>query len=252
MKLLLDQGNSRTKWALLGADGYFVARGVLDREVSIDDALRRFVEAEGGHMVDAVAISSVASLDNRQKLCSAITQTMGVVPVVLESRESCAGLRNGYAEPFRLGVDRWLAMLGARSHGAGSWLVVDAGTAVTVDAVAAGGVHLGGYIVPGYQMQIAMLGAGTAGVGSVVPAGGSGWGNDTSGAVTRGVVLELAGFVERAFVELVGRGDDTCRVIVTGGDADLLAPLLRKPLIVDPDLLFRGMLVALSNSRPRN
>lgn len=251
MKLLLDQGNSRLKWALLSEDDQFLARGALGHDAPLDNALAQIPGLAGYPGIGAVAISSVASDERRQALCAAVVDAIGVSPLLMKSSSVCAGLRNGYTDPFRLGVDRWLAMLGARTRGAGPWLVVDAGTAMTVDAVSAGGVHLGGYIVPGYRMQIAMLGTQTAAVGNVAPAVGIGWGRDTASAVANGVALEMAAFVDRALVELTGGGDDTCRMLVTGGDADFLAPLLRGASEVDPDLLFRGMLVELSDPRPR-
>lgn len=252
MKLLLDQGNSRLKWALVAGRDRFVERGAIDRDAPLECVVGLFLELARNHDIDAVAISAVSSPERRQALCEAVVNGIGITPRVLGSRAACAGLRNGYTDPSRLGVDRWLAMLGARTLGDGPWLVVDAGTAMTVDAVSAEGVHLGGYIVPGYRMQISMLGTRTAGVGDVVPAVGSGWGQETATAVANGVALELASFVDRSSVELTEGGDDTCRLVVTGGDAVLLAPLLRTGADVDPDLVFRGMLVELSDPSPRN
>lgn len=252
MKLLLDQGNSRLKWALVADRDRFVARGGIDQDTSFESVVGLFLELAHKHNIETAAISAVSSSEHRQALFEAVANSMGITPRIMESRASCAGLRNGYADPSRLGVDRWLAMLGARTHGCGPWLVVDAGTAMTVDAISAGGVHLGGYIVPGYRMQISMLGARTARVGDILPVVGSGWGRETASAVGNGVALELAALVDRASVELAEGGDDTCRVVVTGGDADLLAPLLRTASKVDPDLLFRGMLVELSDSCRRN
>lgn len=252
MKLLLDQGNSRLKWALVGDRDRFVARGGMDQDAPLEDVVELFLDLARNHNIETAAISAVSSSERRQALVEAVASSTGITSRIMEPRASGAGLRSGYADPSSLGVDRWLAMLGARTLGGGAWLVVDAGTAMTVDAVSAGGVHLGGYIVPGYRMQISMLGACTARIGKVMPVVGSGWGRETASAVANGVALELAAFVERALVELAGGGDDTCRLIVTGGDAELLAPLLRTASEVDPDLLFRGMLVELSDPSPRN
>lgn len=251
MKLLLDQGNSRLKWALVGDRDKFVARGGIDQDAPLGEVADLLLDLARDHTIETAAISAVSSSERRQALVEAVANSLGINPRTMEPRASCAGLKSGYADPSRLGVDRWLAMLGARALGGGAWLVVDAGTAMTVDAVSAGGLHLGGYIVPGYRMQISMLGSKTARIGNVVPAVGSGWGRETASAVANGVALELAALVDRALVELAGGGDDTCRLIVTGGDAELLAPLLRTASEVDPDLVFRGMLVELSDPSPR-
>lgn len=253
MRLLLDQGNSRLKWLLVAESGEFLARGVCVAGSQLDEELSRVVAFAGQRRITSVALSAVASIEQVQGLSSAVISIVGVVPRIMVSASECAGLHSGYIEPYRLGVDRWMAMLGARSLGGGAWLVVDAGTAMTVDAVSASGSHLGGYIVPGYRMQLSMLATQTAGIGSVTSAGGTGWGRDTVSAVANGVTLAMASLVDRSLVELTKCGDDTCRLVITGGDADLLAPYLKGVSILDPDLLFRGMLVAMSETdRTRN
>lgn len=246
MILLLDQGNSRVKWALTTAAGEFVAVGaevgavpgpasqaVLMRAVVNPDALR-------------VGIGSVASTAHRQLLLDWLSRWGSTEAHAFSVPAQSSGLTNGYNDPARLGVDRWLAMVGARAAHAGAALVVDAGTALTIDAIDAGGRHLGGYIVPGMQLQLGALAGGAAQI-EPIPAGtGIGWGKNTAQAVASGVLLSLVAFVERAAIELSNRLDDTCRVIVTGGDASALAAHLQwRDLVIDPELVFRGMLVEL-------
>lgn len=247
MKLLVDQGNSRLKWVLVVDDEQIVARGASTAALLDDEQWRVLIGRMGAMTVD-VAVSSVASADRKSALCADIARRTGVEPMLLSARAECAGLHNGYVEPARLGVDRWVAMLGARSLGPGAWLVVDAGTALTVDAVSMDGQHLGGYIVPGFRTQLTLLASGTAGVGRVPAEVGVGWGRNTGSAVANGVALALAALIDRASVELAGSGDDTCRVVITGGDAELLAHHLRCGPHLDQDLLFRGMLVAISDA----
>lgn len=244
MKLLLDQGNSRLKWLLVARDGTFLARGV-----SASDLLPETLESlYAGESISQIALSSVASATRRDTLCERVASLFGRSPDIMVTQQEWAGLHNGYADPSRLGVDRWLAMLGARQLGSGAWLVVDAGTALTLDAIDSSGRHLGGYIVPGYGMQLSMLEKGTAAISRAGLPGDWGWGKDTASAVANGVGLGLVALVERALVELSGSLRDTCRLVITGGDAALLQPHLSREALLDEDLIFRGMLCALTKA----
>lgn len=242
MKLLLDQGNTRTRWVVVSGERV-VARGTLDEGgAGAKDGLQ-----EWAGQVPTVAVSSVAGPDRRAALVARLAALGWREPCFLASRAVAGGLRNGYREPERLGVDRWLAMLGARQLGSGAFLVVDAGTAMTLDAVDAAGRHLGGYIVPGLRLQCRALDSGTARVGFSAHEPATGWGRDTAEAVANGVLLGLAALVDRAMIELRLGVGDTCRLVLTGGDAQRIAPLLLSArAVVDEDILFRGMLVLLA------
>lgn len=249
MRLLIDQGNTRLKWALVDDRQEIVRRGV-SADAMLPDQLRDELHAACPVACLSVVVSSVAAASRREALIAAVADWTGSAPQMLTTREECAGVRNGYADPARLGVDRWLAMLGARTHGEGAWLVVDAGTAMTLDAVDGAGQHLGGYIVPGYSMQVSMLVANTAGIrdAGAVPRA-RGFGRDTGSAISGGVLAAMLAVIQRASVELAERVDDTCRTVLTGGDAGLLAAHMATEQLVDPDLVFRGMLVELSEPR---
>lgn len=246
MKLLIDQGNSRLKWALVADDKCFIARGV----AMSGEAAVIFVAVAAalppGQVVSVIAVASVAGRDEQQHLRRGTKDFFGIDPVFLVSRAACAGLGNGYEVPQQLGVDRWLAMLGARAVVSGAVLVVDAGTAMTIDGIRADGGHLGGYIVPGYAMQLAALDTQTAAVGRSSQVPGAGFGRNTGTAVAHGVLLGLAALIDRAQVELEQAVKDTCTVVLTGGDAAVIAPFLKSAPVMEPDLLFRGMVIELA------
>lgn len=244
MNLLLDQGNTRTRWVVMAGD-HIAARGVLDAPgVDPLDGLGDWVGR-----VAVVAVSSVASVERRAALVARLGQLGYLEPRFLEPLPAAAGITNGYRDHARLGVDRWLVMLGAGQLGAGAFLAVDAGTAMTLDAVDAGGRHLGGYIVPGYRLQCRALHGGTAQVGLSELEPALGWGKETGEAVSHGVLLGLAALVDRALIELQRGVGDTCRLVLTGGDAGRIAPVLQSANpVVDQDILFRGMLVQLAES----
>jgi type III pantothenate kinase len=149
-------------------------------------------------------------------------------------------VRNAYREPARLGADRFAALIGAHAHGAAPCVVVSAGTAISVDLLAQGGKHLGGIIVPGLRLMRDALNAGTAGVhakpGQIVemPDG-------TDDAVATGSALAAVGAIESLRARLAARTEASVRVLLTGGDAALLAPLLAPPVEVAEHLVLEGL-----------
>lgn len=244
MNLLFDQGNSRLKWAVAEAGGRIVARGAV---LSGDLAAVLSAIALRPEPLQQIAVASVASADSKRWLDELIRRTWGIPPVFCVSGATVTGLKNGYTVPARLGVDRWLAMRGARAAVAGVILVVDAGTALTLDAIAADGAHLGGYIVPGYAMQLRALGQDTAGVGCANEMPGHGLGRDTGLAVANGVLLGLVALIDRAERDLSQAVQGAVSIVMTGGDAGIIAPSLASVAMIDSDLLFRGMVADLAS-----
>jgi type III pantothenate kinase len=145
-------------------------------------------------------------------------------------------------------VDRWLAMIAARRLVQGAFAVVCAGTAVTFDAVDAGGRHLGGLILPGDRLMIESM-ANNAHQIPLVPAATQAvrgldlLGRSTAEAVSRGSRLALAAAVDRAVEQVAESLAQELAVVVTGGDAPVLAPWLESKVSVSPDLVLDGLAV---------
>ena len=151
--LQMDVGNSSAKWRLL-MDGAVQVRGVY----VLEDAQSQQALLDCAAQVDQVWISSVASPATESRLSAMLEQRWSLKPWFARSGAACCGLKNSYLEPARMGVDRWLAMLAGWHRAKGRVCVVDAGSALTIDIVAAGGEHEGGYIIPGpLLMERALL-----------------------------------------------------------------------------------------------
>lgn len=239
MILLLDQGNTRLKWALMDGSHRVHAKGAIGREAGVAALVEQI---PGSPAPGRVLVASVAGSDANSRLAEDVRAAFGVAVEFMVTELHCAGLYNGYQNPALLGVDRWMATLGAWIQVGTSCLVVDAGTALTIDAVA-GDRHIGGYILPGLWMQRQMLGQRTALIGVSSEGGALTWGRTTSSAVANGTLLSVVATIERALVELQRDVDDTCSLFVTGGDAREIASLLGVPAVVREDLVFRGMMV---------
>lgn len=222
MRLLLDLGNTRVKWALEDAGCWRVqgaaawGGGLAPLEAALR-ALSGPVQAFGASVVDAAREQAVAAR---------VQSLFGQDVRWLRTPASACGVRNAYREPARLGVDRFLAMVAAHAAGAGDCVLVGVGTALTLDALAADGRHLGGLIAPGPRlMQQALLGA-TAQVrpgraGALVDAA-----DNTADAVASGCWQAAAALVERFVARMSPRLATAPAVRLDGGDATGLAPLL--------------------------
>lgn len=236
--LLVDLGNGRAKWAWLEPGQSQQPPQLSGLQVgSLADLLRQMAPAE-------LWVSSVAASEQLQQLQQ---QWPHSLCHVARSSIAAGGVINGYSEPARLGVDRWLALIGARQLCRAPQLVVDAGTALTIDLLDEFGQHKGGWIVPGRQLLLQALTKGTA---AVRPQGGAqgevvahSFGLDTNAAVSSGCWQMLLGAVRQAQAEaqqLLG-SNLRPKLLLCGGDGPALAALLTEPCQLLPDLVLRGL-----------
>lgn len=232
--LLVDLGNSRLKWASLDGGEPGPSAAAIHRG---DDMLAVLDRAWAGLSAPAkVSGASVVGAQLRARVEEWVARHWSCPVSWSVSQAEALGVTNGYHDPATLGVDRWLAMLGAwrRLHDAAC--VVDCGSAVTVDILDAHGQHLGGWIAPGLQMMRAALQQGA----DLPLADGEGFrepGRDTGAAIRNGTLLAATGLVERA----MACAPKAARLVLTGGDAAELAQLLSRPYELCPDLVLEGL-----------
>jgi type III pantothenate kinase len=231
--LLLDIGNSATKWICIDASGGL-------REGRVDT--HALVEQLRDHLAEAtVLVSSVAALDTQESLTIALAALCKDVWFA-RSRAYLDGLVNSYEDAERMGVDRWLAMLAARRRVSGRACVVDAGSALTIDLVSADGQHEGGYIIPGTALMERALFADTGRVRDSAPTNTSvAPGQSTAEAVSHGLLLAQAGAVRLAMLLAEAQGERP-QLLLCGGGAPALAAVLHLPCEETPNLVFEGLL----------
>jgi type III pantothenate kinase len=164
---------------------------------------------------------------------------------IVPSASAC-GVTNGYDHPNRLGVDRWVALIGARQRvlargPAVPALVVMVGTTVTVDALDAGGRFLGGLILPGFGLMLRALEMGTAGLKA--PTGEAvEFPTNTSDALMSGGADAIAGAVDRMHRKLERHTGTKPVILMTGGAAVKLASITDLPVEMVETLIFDGLL----------
>lgn len=146
---LFDLGNSRLKAAPLDAQGRIGAVQAFGHDGT---GLEPGWEAALPARIESAAVASVVSTPLRTALLDALAARCGRISLAA-TLPRCDGVRIAYAHPQRLGVDRFLTLLGAHARGGGPWLLVGVGTALTIDLLDVDGVHRGGRIAPSPQLM---------------------------------------------------------------------------------------------------
>jgi type III pantothenate kinase len=241
--LAIDCGNTRIKWARyeIGkavSRGSAGLRGDADPYACLADTLDRGIER--------VCVANVAGADVAERITATVLDRLDITPEFVQVEPKAHGIECAYYRPETLGVDRWLAMIAARRLTAGAFAVVSAGTAVTFDAVDAGGRHLGGLILPGDRLMIEAMASHTHQIPLVEPAAYPGSGLDLLGrstheAVGRGTRLAIAAAVDRAVDAVTESLAQPLIVYLTGGDATELADWLASDVAVGADLVLDGL-----------
>lgn len=238
MKLLIDIGNTRMKWV-------FAHGSIWRPEVVVhrgQDPAALFERTFGNKQApESVWVSCVAGDNVRQALTPWCEAQWKRTPIYVQSRASFMDVRNGYSAPESLGVDRWMALLAARKAVSGAACVVDAGTAVTVDALAKDGEFLGGVILPGVTLMRVALSRGTAGLAAGEGSPATCQARNTADALAAGALFGVCGAIERAVAEHTAALGGEAAVVLTGGDAERLRERLKLRVTLVPDLVLRGV-----------
>ncbi len=258
--LLIDQGSSRIKW--IGAL-WTAMSGRWDLDVTSfgeGDAESLAAALDTGEIMppEAVLLTSVATPERAAVIEGVVADQTSAELVRLTSQQETCGIVNGYRRFEKLGADRWMAIVGGAVHYGLPLVVMDLGTATTLDAVDETGCHLGGLIFPGPGSMVDALKSSTAldlsGASFAArarrPAGAPQ--RDTLKAIEGGIVTAqlgaLGAFVKWFRTRLETALADGVKIVITGGAAGAILSAdfggSDEQVIHDPLLVFRGMLIS--------
>jgi type III pantothenate kinase len=231
MDLLVDVGNTRTKYALVES-----GRITVVSENTVFDYFPKIARAFIANVTDASKIQAL-----KDKLLN-----QGINPVDVKVRSNQFGVTCAYKKTKNLGIDRWLAIIGATHQFPNeAIIVVDAGTAVTIDVVNKEKQHLGGWILPGLKTMEDSIVSKAPHVFSDENIPAERFGTDTPSALRQGCLAAISGTVIQAINEYqhlqCGMANNEPTIVLTGGDAKLVASKLDRPLIIQNDLVFLGL-----------
>lgn len=244
MILLVDVGNTRTKWVL--AENSHMLTEI---DVCLNQDVASSTIASLAEVVHKVSIANVAGDTIAQTLTEVMQAVEAPVTMVQTTQEAC-GVRNSYDYPETLGVDRWLSLIAAYDKQKASCLVINAGTAVTIDALSVPKAadhanFMGGLIMPGVGVMLRTLANNTAqlsvGEGSVMD-----FPTNTQDAMHTGCLVAVIGAIQRQWQLLQALDQQAPAILLSGGDAEVLvkhlpADLAEKTIIVD-NLVLRGLM----------
>lgn len=240
--LLFDAGNTRLKWGLY-QDGHIGRSGSVTHDALRDTGYAALL-TKLPRKVSQVLACNVAGASFATRLCAAVGLHCDADIRFVHPEKRAYGVSNGYASPRRLGADRWVALIAAYAERRAAAVIVDAGTAVTIDAIDRNGRHLGGQILPGLRLMASCLSSQTAdipppGRRTAGTAQGAFAGN-TAAAITSGALNAVCGAVERA-VQAARQAGLRPRIVLTGGDASSILTQLKGSVQHRPNLVLQGL-----------
>lgn len=231
--LVIDIGNTRVKY------GCFASNELLATEVTNELAATDIFRLLTNHQLENIIYSSVAAgLD-----ATLLTQLTGNYRVLELTAATALPLQNAYATPATLGKDRLAAVVGAQElYPASHCLVVDAGTCMTLDVLRSDGVYLGGNISPGIQMRLKAMHEQTARLPLVelTDEEALNWGTTTISALQNGGILGAALEIE-ALAHRLRKNWPGLKILLTGGDANILAKRMEYEIFVHSNLVLSGL-----------
>jgi type III pantothenate kinase len=213
VQVVIDIGNTRIKWARV-EDGRLSKAGNAVHRGATEHAFAALAAALPKDLSRAI-VANVAGDAVARQLTELLSIRSRIQPEFVAVQAEQFGVRCAYADPSRLGIDRWIAVLAAHHLAPGATCVIDAGTAATFDAVDSRGRHLGGLILPGPQLLASTLDRNTSNIGAT--------------AAARAVDAVETALAERA------------KVYLTGGDAPALRGWLETEVDLRADLVLEGL-----------
>lgn len=235
--LSIDSGNTFIKWGLHDCSGWIIQNKVnQERRATLVEHWQNLPKPSFiiGSNVAGIAI---------QKELSTLCAIWQLEPHWISAVSQQCGVRNLYLNPCQLGSDRWAALIAAWNQQLHATLVVNIGTAMTVDALSDSGGFLGGLILPGPDLMMNALNIHTA-----IPCKQLGNFEEfpvtTADAIYSGVIHSLAGTIERMACKLsTYRGSSVDNCIISGGGSAMVLPHLRIPVKVVNNLVLEGLLL---------
>ena len=240
MKLLVDIGNTRVKWACAG-NATLLNHGAF---TYTSGALPELLAHHWRELArpDQVCFASVADAGVTAQVCGFARSAWNLEARQAVTEKERAGLRNGYDDVAAMGVDRWLAMLAAWSRHKKPLCVIDIGTALTVDIILADGQHAGGFILPGLPLVAAALERDTHGIGGRREQDLQlEFGRSTAACISNGFAFALAGLLQQCAGKIRDEEGAELSFIITGGGAEQALSLLPGHTVHEPHLVLQGL-----------
>lgn len=231
--LWLDLGNTRLKYWLTDDVGQIISHDATQHLQAPAELLMGLTDRFERYAPDFIGISSVLGETLNVKVSETLSRLN--IPFEFVHVDAAHPLMSSHYDANQLGCDRWLQMLGAVDKKKRQ-CVIGCGTAVTIDLIDHA-THLGGYIFPNIYLQRESLFSGTK---QITISNGTfdsiTQGMTTQDAVHRGILLSIVGAVNE-----ISNRHPNFELIMTGGDANIIAQHINRPVHIRNDLLLNGL-----------
>ena len=250
--LLFDIGNTRLKWGYW-SDGRISKTGDLTHDQIHENGFAALTSRLPRKVTHALACN-VAGTGVATKLSGVIGLHCDTDLRFARCDKSAYGVTTSYKQPRRLGVDRWVAMIGAWNELKSALCIVDAGTAMTIDVIDRSGQHIGGQIIPGIHLMGDSLRSKTSDIAAATkksrdPGDGLGvFGKNTDDAIAYGALTAVCGAIERSAKRIRSAGMRP-KIVLTGGDASRILKQLNSNAIHRPHLVLQGLATMLQSEK---
>ena len=238
MQLCVDIGNTNLKWSCWEGGRLKPALSLRHASLNVQGLQEAWSELP---RPDRILAASVAGEEVGRMVTGVSRNLWQLEPHFPKPEQEACGVTIAYEQPWRLGVDRWLALLALHGDDRGPALVLDCGTAVTLDAIDDAGHHLGGLILPGLRMMWDSLFSGTRIPRSPFTVYEGMLGKDTGECIAGGALQAVAGVTERLHRHLSDTLGKAPLIVLTGSDARKVGEQLELQHEYHPDLVLQGL-----------
>ena len=248
MKLLIDFGNSRCKWAQLENGKLQASHAQTYVGNHVDEMVENIITVLPVHECGQIHLVSVLGAEFNRQFSEQVAAVTEVSVTSYVSLRDAFGIRLAYDDPTSYGADRYATLVAAYHSNHGAKIIVDCGTAVTLDAIDAAGIHLGGLIMPGVDLMCSMLAEKTSGISEANRQKSVEFLNATThDAVVSGSTLCLRHGLHSIIATMRQKLDQDVSIFATGGGRTALLNMKQDQMIERPDLVLEGLQIMQSN-----
>jgi len=241
MKLLIDFGNSRCKWASLNKQALLDVNAYVYQSEDLIQRAREVIEQICFDSIEQIHVVSVLGDAFEKEFSSQVGKLASIDIRFHVSQLNNFGVLLAYDDPLSYGADRYAALVAAHNKAAGAKIIIDCGTATTVDVIDAGGKHLGGLIMPGIGLMCSALATKASGISLPTQANPTQLFNqNTADAVYSGSVLALSHGIRGIVQEIAEEVNQQVTVYVCGGESNII-DLADIEYVECPNLVLEGL-----------
>ena len=239
MKLLIDIGNTTTSVSLWKNSKLSMTSNSDNNKLLI--TLKKYLKKE----IDEILLTSVISVKENKLIIDKLKKIFKCRVKQIKSSSNLLGVTNGYIQPAKLGDDRWATIVASYFLYRKPLIIVDCGTAISIDIVNAKGIHLGGYILGGfdgysksfknaYHLKNIKIKEDTASQKKYFP-------KKTEDGITEGYLLMVISAIENTYNQIKKNQKTLPKLLISGGYGKIISKRLSVKNKYEPDLVLKSI-----------